>query len=275
VIDPISEVCAKHYVPSSLTVNYFLSQYKRRIYFDKNKPQARKETVTTSNTQPLSKHLQVPWYYDIWFPIYRCLLIDQMTYPINSIKKKSSRRWQSSQQIPRTIWNPKVNDSITQTPPPPILSVRQTIITYYPTLCLGDPLFRFPSPELCKHSPLAPYVQHDQLTFHNAQGTDCWAFSDMRHATLSNQPVLSLDVDLSACTEVMWRRTNKSVLNTWTRLHNKELYALQSSLNITQGDQIKNTAMSKVCRTYGVEERCVQGLGGKTWGKQTTWKAQA
>jgi hypothetical protein len=27
------------------------------------------------------------------------------------------------------------------------------------------------------------------------------------------------------------------------------------------------------CSTYGGDERCIQGFGGETWGKETTWKS--
>ena len=30
--------------------------------------------------------------------------------------------------------------------------------------------------------------------------------------------------------------------------------------------------MGGACGTYGREERCIQGFGGETWGKVTTWK---
>jgi len=26
--------------------------------------------------------------------------------------------------------------------------------------------------------------------------------------------------------------------------------------------------------TYGGEKRCIQGIAGETWGKETTWKTQ-
>jgi len=41
------------------------------------------------------------------------------------------------------------------------------------------------------------------------------------------------------------------------------------------GDQIKKNEMGGACSTYGEEERCIQDLGGETWGKETTWKTQA
>jgi hypothetical protein len=49
----------------------------------------------------------------------------------------------------------------------------------------------------------------------------------------------------------------------WRRLHNKELYALYSSPNIIS-DQIKRNEMGKAYSTYGGEDRCTQGFGGKT-----------
>ena len=32
--------------------------------------------------------------------------------------------------------------------------------------------------------------------------------------------------------------------------------------------------MGGECGTYGGEDRCIQGFGGDTWGKETTWKTQ-
>jgi hypothetical protein len=37
----------------------------------------------------------------------------------------------------------------------------------------------------------------------------------------------------------------------------------------------QETEMGRTCGTYGGEESCIQGFGGETWGKQTTWKTQA
>ena len=45
-------------------------------------------------------------------------------------------------------------------------------------------------------------------------------------------------------------------------------------LMICSGEQIENE-MRVACRTYGEEERRVQGFGGKNWRKETTWKTQA
>jgi hypothetical protein len=33
--------------------------------------------------------------------------------------------------------------------------------------------------------------------------------------------------------------------------------------------------MGEACSVYGGEEKCIQGLGGETWGKETTWETQA
>jgi hypothetical protein len=33
--------------------------------------------------------------------------------------------------------------------------------------------------------------------------------------------------------------------------------------------------MGGACSAYGGEERCVQGFGGETWGKETTGETQA
>ena len=41
------------------------------------------------------------------------------------------------------------------------------------------------------------------------------------------------------------------------------------------GDQMKKNEMGGVRSTYEGEERYVQGFGGETQGKQTTWKTQA
>jgi len=41
------------------------------------------------------------------------------------------------------------------------------------------------------------------------------------------------------------------------------------------GDQIKKNKVSGTCSMYGRHKRCIQGFGGKTWGKMTTWKTWA
>ena len=39
--------------------------------------------------------------------------------------------------------------------------------------------------------------------------------------------------------------------------------------------QIEKNEMGGACSAYGREERHIQGLGGETWGKETTWNTQA
>jgi hypothetical protein len=41
------------------------------------------------------------------------------------------------------------------------------------------------------------------------------------------------------------------------------------------GDKIEKNEMDGECSAYGGEERCMQGFGGETWGKETTWETQA
>ena len=50
----------------------------------------------------------------------------------------------------------------------------------------------------------------------------------------------------------------------WRKLHNKELNDLYFSSNNVKGDQIERNEMGEACRTYGEEERRIQGFGGKT-----------
>jgi len=38
---------------------------------------------------------------------------------------------------------------------------------------------------------------------------------------------------------------------------------------------IKKNEMGGACSAYGGEERCIQGFGGETGGKKTTWGTQA
>jgi hypothetical protein len=40
-------------------------------------------------------------------------------------------------------------------------------------------------------------------------------------------------------------------------------------------NQIEKNEMDGACSTYGGKERCIQGLGGDTGGKATTWENQA
>jgi len=40
-------------------------------------------------------------------------------------------------------------------------------------------------------------------------------------------------------------------------------------------DQAKANEIGGARGTYGWEEWCIHGIGGETWGKDTTWNAQA
>jgi hypothetical protein len=40
-------------------------------------------------------------------------------------------------------------------------------------------------------------------------------------------------------------------------------------------DQIEKNEMGGACSTYRGEKRCIQGFGGETWRKETTWEIQA
>ena len=57
----------------------------------------------------------------------------------------------------------------------------------------------------------------------------------------------------------------------WRKLHNEKLNDLYSSPNNHTG----NHDMGGACSTYGGGERCKQGFGGETLGKETTWKTRA
>jgi len=55
-----------------------------------------------------------------------------------------------------------------------------------------------------------------------------------------------------------------------TRLHVYIYYPVFSN-----GDKIEKNEMGGAYSAYGEEERRIQGFGGRTWGKETTWKTQA
>ena len=38
---------------------------------------------------------------------------------------------------------------------------------------------------------------------------------------------------------------------------------------------VEKNEMGRACSAFGGEERCIQGFGGETWGKDVTWETQA
>jgi hypothetical protein len=63
------------------------------------------------------------------------------------------------------------------------------------------------------------------------------------------------------------------VTRDWSKLHNDELNDLYYSPNIVR--VIKSRRMRLVGHGVHMGERCIQGSGGETGGKETTWKTQA
>jgi len=43
----------------------------------------------------------------------------------------------------------------------------------------------------------------------------------------------------------------------------------------SSSDKIEKNVMGGACGKYGGEERHIQGFGGETWRKETTWETQA
>jgi hypothetical protein len=64
------------------------------------------------------------------------------------------------------------------------------------------------------------------------------------------------------------------VTGEWRRLHNKELYALYSSPNISRVIKSRRLRWAGHVARMG-ERRCIQGFSGETSGKETTWNTQA
>jgi hypothetical protein len=63
------------------------------------------------------------------------------------------------------------------------------------------------------------------------------------------------------------------VTGEWRKLHNKELHNLYSSSNIIR--QIRSRRMRWAGHVARMGEENVQGFGGKTRKKETTWKTKA
>jgi hypothetical protein len=62
------------------------------------------------------------------------------------------------------------------------------------------------------------------------------------------------------------------VTGEWRRLHNEELYDLYCSPNIIRAIKPRIMRCEGYVMLAGGEERCIQGFGGKTCGKETTWE---
>jgi len=65
------------------------------------------------------------------------------------------------------------------------------------------------------------------------------------------------------------------VTEEWRKLQNEELTALYSSPNIIWVIKSRRMRWVGACSTYGGQERCIQGFGGETLGKETTYETQA
>ena len=57
----------------------------------------------------------------------------------------------------------------------------------------------------------------------------------------------------------------------WRILHNEELNDLYCSLHMVWVIKSRRMRWAGARSVYGGGERCVQGFGGKTWGKETAW----
>jgi hypothetical protein len=69
----------------------------------------------------------------------------------------------------------------------------------------------------------------------------------------------------------IFRLKRDEVTEEWRKLHNEELSYLYSSPNNVRVIKIKTNEMGEgICSMYGGEERCIQGFGGETRGKETT-----
>jgi hypothetical protein len=58
----------------------------------------------------------------------------------------------------------------------------------------------------------------------------------------------------------------------------KTVHILDTVMFLTQyssGNQIEKNEVGRAFSTYVGEVRCIQGFGGETWGKETTWKTQS
>jgi hypothetical protein len=71
----------------------------------------------------------------------------------------------------------------------------------------------------------------------------------------------------------IFRPKRDELTGEWKKLHNEELNDLYSSLIIVR--VIKSRRMRWAEHVARIGERCIQGFGGETGRKVTTWKTQA
>ena len=67
-------------------------------------------------------------------------------------------------------------------------------------------------------------------------------------------------------------RRRDEVTGEWRRLHNEELNDLYCSPDIVRVIKLRRIRWEDVAR---MGERCIQGFGGETGGKEPTWETQA
>ena len=68
----------------------------------------------------------------------------------------------------------------------------------------------------------------------------------------------------------------QEVIGGWRKLCKEELHDYFVLINIyCQGYQIQEHGMGEACGIKDGEEKCIQGFGGGTQRKETTWKIQA
>jgi hypothetical protein len=60
----------------------------------------------------------------------------------------------------------------------------------------------------------------------------------------------------------------------WKTLRDEGLYDLYSTPNIIRVIKSRRLKLTGRVACKGVNERCVQGFGGKTGGEEATWKTQ-
>jgi len=65
------------------------------------------------------------------------------------------------------------------------------------------------------------------------------------------------------------------VTGEWRKLHNEELNDLYCSLNVIRVIRLNSLRLEGHVARMGGEETGIQGFGGETCGKETTWKSKA